>query len=155
MLLWTKKTLVVRKTLCSSQKILKKWKGYHSTIFSQEQALGLFHEKWQNSHQFRGPKKTKRSPLGLDKFRIFILIFAEISGTLLVFLTSIVAKHRKIERGPFGEFFPKKSLTMLKKIGRGDPLVSPNTVRYAEKLGKSFLVQFARPNASIWHHRIS
>ena len=37
-------------------------------------------------------------------------------GTLSRCLTSIVAKHQKIEGGPFGEFFfRKKSFTMPKK----------------------------------------
>ena len=35
-------------------------------------------------------------------------------GTFSYFLTSIVAKHQKIEGGPFGEFSSKKSLTMPK-----------------------------------------
>ena len=34
--------------------------------------------------------------------------------------------------------FPKKYLTMPKKPERGDPLVSPGTVRYAEKHEKAF-----------------
>ena len=45
-------------------------------------------------------------------------------GTLSHFLTSIVAKHQKIEGGPFGEKKFRKSLTMPKKTERGDPLVS-------------------------------
>ena len=43
---------------------------------------------------------------------------------------------------------------MLKKTERGDPLVSPGMVCYAEKEEKTFLVQFARPNDSIWDHNI-
>ena len=43
-------------------------------------------------------------------------------GTLSHFLTSIIAKHQKIERGPFGEKL-KKCLN-AEKIER-DPLVSP------------------------------
>ena len=77
-------------------------------------------------------------------------------GTISDFLTSIVAKHQKIEGGPFGEkSFPKKSLAVPKKTERGDPLVSPGMVCYAEKQEKTFLVQFARPNDSISHHKIS
>ena len=46
-----------------------------------------------------------------------------------------VAKHQKIEGGPFEEkcFFFKKSLTMPKKNWKGDRLVSPGMVCYAEK----------------------
>ena len=56
------------------------------------------------------------------------------------FLTSIVAKHLKIGKGePFHDiFFSKKSLTMPKKSERGDPLVSPGNVCYAEKHKKPF-----------------
>ena len=43
---------------------------------------------------------------------------------------------------------------MPKKL-KGDPLVSPGIVRYAEKRKKTFLVRFARPNDSLWHHKIS
>ena len=51
-----------------------------------------------------------------------------------VFNIHFVAKHQKIEGGPFGEkfFFRKKSLTMSKKTER-DPLVSPGMVCYAGK----------------------
>ena len=37
------------------------------------------------------------------------------------FLTSIFAKHQKIEGGPFRDFFPE-SLTMPKTTEKGDPL---------------------------------
>ena len=43
-------------------------------------------------------------------------------GTLSHFLASIVAKHQKTEGGPFGEFLFRKSLTMLEKTEKGDPL---------------------------------
>ena len=51
-----------------------------------------------------------------------------------------VAEHQNTERGPpFGEiFFRKKSLTMPKKSERGNPLVSPGIVCYAEKEEKLF-----------------
>ena len=67
------------------------------------------------------PKKTGRvEPLG-------------------VFNIHFVAKHQKIEGGPFGEnFFPGKSLTMPKKTERGDPLVSPGMVCYPGKQKKPF-----------------
>ena len=43
------------------------------------------------------------------------------------------AKHQKIEGAPFGEtIFRKKSLALPKKSERGDPLVAPGMVCYAE-----------------------
>ena len=47
------------------------------------------------------------------------------------------AEHRKIEGGPFGEFFSKKVSQCQKKL-KGDPLVSPGKVCYPEKEGKPF-----------------
>ena len=45
-----------------------------------------------------------------------------------------VAKHQKNAGGLFGEkFFRKKSLAVPRKNERGDPLVSPGMVCYAEK----------------------
>ena len=48
------------------------------------------------------------------------------------------AKQQKIEGGPFGEKKFQKNLTMPKKTERGDPLVSPDMVCYAEKQEKPF-----------------
>ena len=77
------------------------------------------------------------------------------AGTLSHFLTFIVAKLQKTEGGPFGKqfFFEKKS--HCRKKTNGGPLVSPGIVCYAEKKRKTFLVQFARRNDSIWDHKIS
>ena len=47
-----------------------------------------------------------------------------------------VAKHEKIAENFF--LFPGKNLTMPKKIERGDSLVSPGMVCYAEKQVKPF-----------------
>ena len=50
-----------------------------------------------------------------------------------------VAKHQKnAGGGPLGNFFSKKSLAVLKKNERGEPLVSPGMVCYAEKREKPF-----------------
>ena len=67
------------------------------------------------------PKKTeRRNPLG----------FSNIHS---------VAKHQKNAGGPFEEkIFRKKCLTVPKKIERGDSLVSPGMVCYAEKQVKPF-----------------
>ena len=70
-------------------------------------------------------------------------------GTLSDFLTSIVAKHqKKIEREPLEEKFRKKVSQCRKKL-KGGPF---NLARYCmlrAKTGKTFFVQFARPNSSI------
>ena len=59
-------------------------------------------------------------------------------------------KTSKNERDPLVKNdFWNKSRTMPKKTGRGNPLVSPGIVCYAEKKEETFLVQFARPNGSI------
>ena len=50
-----------------------------------------------------------------------------------------VAKHQKNAGGPFGgKFFSKKSLAVPKKNERGESLVSPGMVCYAEKQEKPF-----------------
>ena len=60
-----------------------------------------------------------------------------------------VAKHQKNEGGPFEEKkFREKSLKVPKNL-YGGPLVSPGTVCYGGKTGKTFLVPFARRNGSI------
>ena len=66
-----------------------------------------------------------------------------------------VAKHQKNAGGTLWEKnFSKKSLAVPKKNERGEPLVSPGMVCYAEKQGKTFLVQFARPNSAMWCNNI-
>ena len=71
------------------------------------------------------PKKTeRRNPLGLS-------------------IIHSVAKHQKNAGGPFEEKNPKKNsekkcLAVPKKIERGDSLVSPGMVCYAEKQVKPF-----------------
>ena len=49
-----------------------------------------------------------------------------------------VAKQQKIEGVKGGKNFPEISLAVPKKIGRGDPLVSPGMVWYAGKQEKPF-----------------
>ena len=62
------------------------------------------------------PKKTERGdPLGF-------------------FNIHSVAKNKKMHGGPFGEnFFSKKKSRSAEKNEKGDPLVSPGMVCYAEK----------------------
>ena len=61
-------------------------------------------------------------------------------GTFWDFSTSILSQNiKKMQGGPFGEiFFFEKSLAVPKKNERGEPLVSPGTVCYAEKQEKPF-----------------
>ena len=61
-------------------------------------------------------------------------------GTLWDFPTSIVSQNiKKMQAGPFGEKnSEKKCLAVPKKIERGDSLVSPGLVCYAEKQVKPF-----------------
>ena len=65
-----------------------------------------------------------------------------------------VAKHQKIEGDPLGKFLFRKSLTMPKKL-KGGPFSLSQYCMLRGKRGKAFLVQFARPNGSIWDHKIS
>ena len=75
-------------------------------------------------------------------------------GILWGFSTSILTQNSKqIEGGPFGEKNPKKSLAVPKKIKRGPS----GLARYGMlrgKTGKTFLVQFARPNGAIWCNNV-
>ena len=57
-----------------------------------------------------------------------------------------------MQGGPFGEkiFFEKKSRS-AEKNGKGGPF---GLARYGMLRGKTFLVQFARPNSAIWCNNI-
>ena len=55
--------------------------------------------------------------------------------------------------GPFYEFFLEKSLTMPKKL-KGGPFGLARYGMLRGKTGKTFLVQFARPNGAIWCNNI-
>ena len=61
-------------------------------------------------------------------------------GTLWDFPTSILSQNiKKLQGGPFEEKkFEKKYLAVPKKIERGDSLVSPGMICYAEKQVKPF-----------------
>ena len=76
------------------------------------------------------PKKTERGdPLGF-------------------FNIHSVARHQKMQRGPFGEKIRKKCLTVPKN-GKGGPFDVARYGMLRGKTGKTFLVQFARPNGEI------
>ena len=73
-------------------------------------------------------------------------------GTLWDFSTAILSQNiQKMQWDPLGKKKSEKSLAVPKKIERGDPLVLPGMVCYAEKQGKPFwssslgqMVQFGR-----------
>ena len=61
---------------------------------------------------------------------------------------------KKIEGGPFGEkIFEKKSRSAEKKW-KGGPFGLARYGMLRGKTGKTFLVQFARPNGAIWCNNI-
>ena len=61
-------------------------------------------------------------------------------GTLWDFSTSILSQNiKKMQGGPFGEkFFFRKKVSQCRKNERGESLVSPGMVCYAEKQEKPF-----------------
>ena len=70
-------------------------------------------------------------------------------GTLWVFSTSIMSQNIKKMQGgpPLGKiFFRKESLAVPKKMNEGSLWSRPGMLR--RKTGKTFLVQFARPNSA-------
>ena len=77
-------------------------------------------------------------------------------GTLWDFPTSSLSQNSKqIEGGPFGEkIFRKKSFAVPKKNWKGGPFGLPGDGMVRGKTGKTFLVQFARPNSAIWCNNI-
>ena len=77
-------------------------------------------------------------------------------GTLWVFPTSILSQNSKqIEGGPFGEKnFRKKNPRSAEKKLEGGPFGLPGYSMVRGKTGKTFLVQFARPNSAIWCNNI-
>ena len=130
----TRKSKIFRKNY-----ILKKWTewrakvsqcrktewpvwGFSTSILSQN----IKKLKWENFY-FR--KKSHSAEKKLE------------GGTLWDFPTSILSQNsKKVEGGdPLKKKkFREKSLAVPKKIGRGDPLVSPGMVWYAGKQEKPF-----------------
>ena len=65
-----------------------------------------------------------------------------------------VAKHQKIEGGTlWGNFFSGKKSQCRKKL-KGGPFGLTRYGMLRGKTGKTFLVQFARPNGAIWCNNI-
>ena len=79
-----------------------------------------------------------------EKFFLFsgknLTMPKKLKGGLWDFPTSILSQNiKKMQGGPSGEnFFSGKKVSMPKKTERGDPLVSPGMVCYAEKQKKPF-----------------
>ena len=72
-------------------------------------------------------------------------------GTLWDFLTSILSQNiKKMQGGPFGE---KISLAVPKKM-KGGVFGLARYGMLRGKTGKTFLVQFARPNSAFWCNNI-
>ena len=66
-----------------------------------------------------------------------------------------VAKQQKIEEGPFGEiFFPKKNVSQCRNKLEGGPFGLARYGMLRGKIGKTFLVEFPRPNSAIWCNNI-
>ena len=65
-----------------------------------------------------------------------------------------VAKHQKIEGGPFGENVSEKKSRSAEKNEKGGPFGLAWYGMLRGKTGKTFLVQFARPNSAIWCNNI-
>ena len=60
-------------------------------------------------------------------------------GTFWDFLTSILSQNiKKMQGDPLAKFFFRKKSRSAEKNERGEPLVSPGTVCYAEKQEKPF-----------------
>ena len=82
------------------------------------------------------PKKLKGGPFG-------------------IFQHPSVAKHQKIEGGPFWEKTFSKKVSQWRKKLKGGPFSLSRYCMLRGKRGKTFLVQFARPNDAFWDHKIS
>ena len=65
-----------------------------------------------------------------------------------------VAKQQKIEGGPFGEKKIPEKFSQCRKKLEGGPFGLAGYGMLRGKTGKTFLVQFARPNSAIWCNNI-
>ena len=79
---------------------------------------------------------------------------AERGDTLGFFNIHCVEKHQKIEGGHFGEKFFRKKVSQCRKKLKGGPFGLARYGMLRGKTGKTFLVQFARPNGAIWCNNI-
>ena len=92
----------------------------------------------------KNPKKSLNSEKKLKR-----------GTTLCDFSTSILSQNiKKLKGGPFGEFFKKKKSHNAEKKLKEGPFSLSRYGMFRGKTEKTFLVQFARPNDSIWDHKI-
>ena len=76
-------------------------------------------------------------------------------GTLSDFPTSILTQNgKKMKGGHFGGKIFQKNVSQCRKKLKGGPFGVARYGMLRGTTGKTFLVQFARPNGAIWHHNI-
>ena len=76
-------------------------------------------------------------------------------GTLRDFSTSILPQNiKKLKGGPFRKKFFRKKVSQCQKKLKGTPFSLSRYGMLRGKRGTTFFVQFARPNESIWDHKI-
>ena len=88
-------------------------------------------------------KNLEKKSLNVEK--------TEREDPLGVFNVHFVAKHQKIQGGNF--YFRKKISQCRKKL-KGGPFGLARYGMLRGKTGKTFLVQFAKPNGAIWCNNI-
>ena len=110
-----------------AHRMTKNWKGDHLRFFNihfaAKQEKIEENKKFYFREKISKPKKTERA-----------------KGTLWDFSTSILSQNiKKMQGGSFGEkYFSKKKVSQCRQKWKGDPLVSPGMVCYAEKQEKPF-----------------
>ena len=118
----------------------------------REDALGFF-----NIHSVAKHQKIEGGKIFIFGKKIWQCRKNWKGGPLGIFQHPFCRKTAKKLKGgrPFEEkkFSAKKSRS-AEKNWKGDPLVSPGMVCLHGKTGKTFLVQFARPNGAIWCNNI-
>ena len=76
-------------------------------------------------------------------------------GTLWDFPTSILSQTaKKLKGGPLGKKFSEKKSRSDEKNWKGGPFGLPGYGMVRGKTGKTFVVQFARPNSAFWSNNI-
>ena len=109
--------------------------GFSTSILSQNM------KKLKKKKLFSGKNLTR--PKKIEK-----------GGLLGFFNIHFVAKHQKNAGAPLGKKIPGKMSRSAEKKWKGGPFGVARYGMLRGKTGKTFLVQFARPNGAIWHHNI-
>ena len=73
-------------------------------------------------------------------------------GPFRIFQHPLLQNIEKLKGDPMVKTKFEKSLTMPKTL-EGGPFSPSGIVCYAKKKQKTFFIQFARPNDSIWDHK--